>query len=31
MEVFQIKITNDGKLLEQSGGRTSLVNDAKEI
>lgn len=25
MEIFQIKINSEGKLLEQSGGRTSLV------
>lgn len=31
MEIFQIKITNEGKLLEQNGSRTSLVGDAKVI
>ena len=31
MELFQIKIMNEGKLLEQGLGRLSLVDDEKEL
>ena len=32
MELFQLKISSEGKLMEQgSGGRLSLVDDEKSI
>ena len=31
MELFQIKISNEGKLIEQKAGRLSLVDDDKNL
>lgn len=31
MELFQIKITNEGKLLEQTSGNFSLVDEGKSF
>ncbi len=31
MELFQIKISNDGKLLQQVHGRLSLVGEDKNL